>query len=67
MKKAHYWQASKKKEGSNTKITKFLTKLYPHMKSDEIELLAEINDLKEVKELARSMGMADSEIKKELG
>jgi hypothetical protein len=37
------------------------------MKSDEIELLAEINDLKEVKELARSMGMADSEIKKELG
>jgi hypothetical protein len=63
----HYWQASKKKEGSNTKITKFLTKLYPHMKSDEIELLAEINDLKEVKELARSMGMADSEIKKELG
>lgn len=63
----HYWQASKKKEGSNSKITKFLTKLYPHMKTDEIELLAEINDLKEIKKLARDMGIPDSEIKKELG
>lgn len=63
----HYWQASKKKETSNSKTIKFLTKLYPHMKSDEIELLTELNDLKEIKELARSMGIADNEIKKELG
>lgn len=63
----HYWQASKKKEGSNSKAIKFLTKLYPQMKSDEIELLAELNDVKEIKELARAMGIPDSEIKKELG
>ena len=64
----HYWQASKKKDGaSNSKSIKFLTKLYPHMKQDEIELLAEFNDAKELKALAKSMGMPDNEIKKELG
>jgi hypothetical protein len=64
----HYWQASKKKEGTgNTKSIKFLTKLYPYMKQDEIELLAELNDIKELKSLAKSMGMPDNEIKKELG
>lgn len=64
----HYWQAAKKKDGaSNTKSIKFLTKLYPGMKEDEIELLAELNDVKELKSLAKQMGMTDSDIKKELG
>lgn len=63
----HYWQASKKKEGSNTKALKFLTKLYPHLRTDELELLAELNDVKELKALAKTMGMPDSEIKKDLG
>ncbi len=63
----HYWQASKKKEGSNSKALKFLTKLYPHLRTDEFELLAELNDTKELKALAKTMGMSDSEIKKDLG
>jgi hypothetical protein len=63
----HYWQASKKKEGSNSKVLKFLTKLYPHLRTDELELLAELNDTKELKVLARTMGMSDSDIKKDLG
>jgi hypothetical protein len=63
----HYWQGSKKKEGSNSKALKFLTKLYPHLRTDELELLAELNDTKELKALAKSMGMSDSEIKKDLG
>lgn len=64
----HYWQAAKKKDGtSNTKSIKFLTKLYPGMKEDEIELLAELNDVKELKSLAKQMGMTDADIKKELG
>ena len=63
----HYWQASKKKEGSNSKALKFLTKLYPHLRSDELEMLAELNDAKELKALAKTMGMSDSEIKKDLG
>ena len=63
----HYWQASKKKEGSNSKALKFLTKLYPHLRTDELELLAELNDAKELKAVAKSMGMSDVEIKKDLG
>ena len=66
-KQRHYWQASKKKEGSNAKVVKFLTKLYPAMKTDEIALLAEINTEKDVKAMAKELGMSDSDIKKELG
>ena len=63
----HYWLAAKKKDGSNSKFVKFLTKLNPEMKQDEIELLAQINTEKEIKDYARSLGMSDAEIKKELG
>ena len=63
----HYWQAAKKKDSSNNKAIKFILKLYPHLKEDEAELLAEINPEKELKDLAKKMGMTDQEIKKELG
>lgn len=63
----HYWQAAKKKDSSNNKAIKFILKLYPYLKEDEAELLAEINTEKDLKALARSMGMTDQEIKKELG
>lgn len=62
----HYWLKGKKKEGDN-KSQKFLAKLYPNMKSDEIALLAKINDAKEIKKLAQTMGIEDKDIKKELG
>jgi len=64
----HYWQASKKREGANNnKSIKFITKLYPYMKQDEIELLAEINSVADLKATAKDMGMSDQDIKKELG
>jgi chlorite dismutase len=64
----HYWQGSKKKDGtSNTKVVKFITKHFPWMKQDEIELLAEINTDKEIKVWAREMGLSDQDIKKDLG
>jgi len=63
----HYWQASKKKEGSNSKAVKFITQLYPHMKQDEVELLADLNTTKELKELAKQSGWSDQDIKKALG
>ena len=62
----HYWQAAKKKEG-NSKVHKFLEGLYPNLKQDEIDLLAEINDLAAVKKLAKELGIDDKTIKKELG
>jgi len=63
----HYWQGAKKKEGSNSKAVKFVAQLYPHMKQDEVELLASINTTKELKELAKQLGWTDQDIKKALG
>ena len=63
----HYWQGAKKKEGSNSKAVKFVAQLYPHMKQDEVELLASINTTKELKELAKQSGWTDQDIKKALG
>lgn len=63
----HYWLSSKKKESAtNAKSIKFLSKLYPSMKVDEIELLAEINSLDQIKNMAKDLGMSDQDIKKEL-
>ncbi len=64
-KQFHYWQGTKKKEGNN-KATKFLAKLFPNMKSDEIELLAKINDKRDIADMARNLGLDDKSIKAEL-
>ena len=61
----HYWLNAKKKEGDN-KSQKFLSKLYPNLKTDEIDLLAKINDKRELADLARSLGFDDKSIKTEL-
>ena len=61
----HYWLKAKKKEGDN-KSQKFLAKLYPNMKSDEINLLAQLNDKRDIADLARSLGYDDKSIKSEL-
>jgi len=62
----HTWLAAKKREGSNSKAEKFLRELYPHAKTDDIELLARLNDKKELKELARAHGWDDKRIKEYL-
>jgi hypothetical protein len=61
----HYWLNAKKKEGNN-KAQKFLAKLYPTLKQDEIDLLAQINDKRDIERLARELGFDDKQIKSEL-
>jgi len=61
----HYWLKGKKKEGDN-KSQKFLAKLYPNLKSDEIDLLAKINDKRDLADMARKLGYDDKSIKSEL-
>ena len=48
----HQWIGLKKKAG-DTKAISLLEKLYPNMKSDEVELLARLSTKKELKELAK--------------
>ena len=58
----HPWLGSKKKSGDNDK-QKLLFQLYENMKQDDIETLADINDKKELEELARDFGNDDKQIK----
>lgn len=58
----HYWQAAKKKDG-NSKVHKFLEELFPNLKQDEIDLLAKINDQRDIEDLARKHGWDDKTIK----
>lgn len=52
----HKW-IGLKKQGSNSKIVKFIESLYPELKTDEVELLARISTKKELQELARNHGI----------
>ena len=61
----HEWIGYKQKVSNSTaKAMKFLEKLYPSRKQDELKLLARINSTKELKQLAEDLGMTKEQIKK---
>ena len=61
----HEWIGYKLKVSNSTaKAMKFLEKLYPTKKQDELKLLATINTTKELKQLAEDLGMTKEQIKK---
>lgn len=62
----HQWLGTKKKTGTGGKKLKFLQEIYPNRKLDELELLAEIIDDKEIKALARKYGLDEATIAKKL-
>jgi hypothetical protein len=62
----HQWITNKKKTASDNKHVKFLRQLYPHLKEDELKLMAEINTKDDLKMYARDAGWEDRDIKKEL-
>jgi len=53
----HPWIGFKKKGADNSKGVKLLEKIYPNMKQDEIELLANLSTKKELKQLAEEHGI----------
>jgi hypothetical protein len=62
-KQYHKWLAAGKKDTANNKSEKFLTELFPLAKTDEIKLLAELNDKNNLKRMAREHGWDDKRIK----
>jgi len=52
----HQWIASKKKEPGAGGIRKQLAELYPNMKADEIELMAVINNKRDIDDYVKLMG-----------
>ncbi len=62
----HEWIKIKKKENSSNKIVKFLKEIYPTYTDEEIDILIKINDLTDIKKLAKEHGWDDKRIKSEL-
>lgn len=63
----HNWIPMKKNESkTNNKIEKFLSKIYPSYKMDEIQLMASLMTTSEIKSMAKNMGMTPEQIKKEI-
>ena len=52
----HPWIAPKKKEPGTGTIKKQLAELYPHLKEDEIAVMAEINTKKDIETYIKAMG-----------
>jgi len=55
-KQFHPWIGFKKKT-SNNKAVNFLAEIYPNMKQEEVELLAELSTKRELKQLAEEHGI----------
>ena len=53
----HQWIAPKKKEPGAGSIKKQLAELFPHMKDDEIDLMAELNTKKDIDAYAKAQGL----------
>jgi len=54
--KTHNWISLKKKEAGDAAMKKQLRELYPHLKEDEIDLMAKMTTKKEVTQLVRDHG-----------
>jgi hypothetical protein len=52
----HQWIAPKKKEPGAGSIRKQLAELYPHLKDDEIDLMAQINTKKDIDAYLKASG-----------
>jgi hypothetical protein len=52
----HNWIATKKKEPGAGSIKKQIAELYPHLKDDEIDLMAKINTKKDIDAYMKKLG-----------
>jgi len=55
----HQWIAPKKKDAGSSEIKRSLMEIYPTMKMSDIQVLAAITDLKEIRDHFRNHGQAD--------
>ena len=64
----HYWINSQKKyaDADTSKKIKFIESQHPHLSTAELELLADINSMDNLRELARQLGWDDKKINSEL-
>jgi hypothetical protein len=58
----HEWIGFKQKGQSSSKSVKLLQRIYPNMKTDEVELLARISTKKELLALADEHGLDKKDV-----
>jgi len=58
----HEWIGYKKKQGNGQKKQKFLEQVFPNHKLADIELMASMNSLQDLKEYAVELGWSDQKI-----
>jgi hypothetical protein len=52
----HQWIAPKKKEAGASGVKKQIAELFPHLKNDEVELMAKINTKKDIDAYLKQLG-----------
>jgi hypothetical protein len=62
--KRHYWIKTQKGEGR--RAHKFIESQWPHLSNAEVDLMASLNTIEQLRELARDLGWDDKRIKAEL-
>lgn len=58
----HEWIKPPHSNKTKNKVSQFVMSVYPHFKSDEVELFCKMNTTAELKSLAISIGLTDNEI-----
>lgn len=61
-KQYHEWIKGPNTKKKTDKISQFISEIFPHLKSDEIELYQMINDDSEIKQLAQDAGKSQEQI-----
>ena len=62
-KKRHYYVKPPTSRKKKDRISEFLLTIYPHLKSDELQMLLSMNSKEDLQTLAREHGYDDKEIK----
>lgn len=55
----HVWIAPRKKDAADSAKKKLLIELFPDLRDSEIDVLAQLNDIKEIREYHRARGNHD--------
>ena len=61
-KQYHEWIKAPNSKKKTDKVTEFVSELYPHLKSDEVELFQILNSVSDIEQLAQDAGKSQEEI-----
>lgn len=61
-KQYHEWIKAPNSKKKTDKVSEFVSELYPHLKSDEVELFQILNSVSDIEQLAQDAGKSQEEI-----